>query len=111
MRPRTAIARGAVIKGFIDKLKTESEATTGDDTGIEAVEHSARALVLYDKINTPQVTSTVARFNIGTDFLGEYDEDIHLAKDKIWHEGYGKWMAENQMIWFLKRVCHVKARF
>ncbi|KAF2649412.1 actin-like ATPase domain-containing protein [Lophiostoma macrostomum CBS 122681] len=110
MRPRTAIARGAVIKGFIDKMKTDSEETADDDVGINALEQSARSLVLYDKFIAPQVTSTVARFNIGRNYMKEYNESIHIPEDKVWSEEYGKWMVNDQMKWFVKRGDNVAGR-
>ncbi|KAF2814241.1 actin-like ATPase domain-containing protein [Mytilinidion resinicola] len=86
MRPRTAICRGAVIKGFIDGCSAV------DTSGLDSM-----------TISPIQVTSTVSRFSLGMKIGIPFDENKHLQKDKEWSIVEEKWMEYNQMQWFLKK--------
>ncbi|KAF6812740.1 Heat shock 70 kDa protein 12B [Colletotrichum musicola] len=70
LKPRTAICRGAVTKGFLDG------GSVSDGDVIDVDGHI---------INTPiRVASTVSRASYGIKFRTEYDESIHLTEDKTW---------------------------
>lgn len=72
---RTAICRGAVLKGF------ESHCKLGG-----------------------RVTSTIARASLGIVVCPQFVEGKHLHKDKRWCKKELEYKADNQMCWFLKRV-------
>lgn len=74
MRPRTAICRGAVIKGFLE--------------GGAA---------------TISVTSTVSRSNIGVKSDAKFDSGKHNKSDKYWDSQEGLYKARNQMDWYVKK--------
>ena len=87
MRPRTAICRGAVFKGFLDGV--------ADEGGSK-----------FDVDKSPiSVTSTIARQSFGTAKWVPFIEGVHLDADKEWDDDEGEWKANNQMDWFLKKVC------
>lgn len=79
---RTAICRGAIVKGFLDG---PSAAMTG----------------------TPvlSVVSTIARQSLGVAYSPLFDESRHLEKDRDWDGDEGVWRASNQMMWYLQKVC------
>ncbi|KAI1272591.1 hypothetical protein F5Y07DRAFT_403302 [Xylaria sp. FL0933] len=79
VKPRTAICRGAVIKGFLEEPKPDD----------------AQAPIM--------IASTVARASYGVMFQTPFNPLRHLLKDKIWDENEETWMASNQMKWYLKR--------
>ncbi|KAK8014234.1 hypothetical protein PG990_007530 [Apiospora arundinis] len=78
MKPRTAICRGAVFKGFLQEK---------------------------DKLPTPfiKVTSTISRASYGIEFNMPFNKHQHLEEDKLWDRHEDRWMATNQMRWYLKR--------
>ncbi|KAI0799127.1 hypothetical protein GGR55DRAFT_684312 [Xylaria sp. FL0064] len=79
VKPRTAICRGAVIKGFLEEPKS-------------------------DDAQTPiMIASTVSRASYGIRFCTPFNALEHLEKDKIWDPDEERWMASNQMQWYLKR--------
>ncbi|RYP67404.1 hypothetical protein DL770_008631 [Monosporascus sp. CRB-9-2] len=88
MKPRTAICRGAVFKGFLDGMGG------GNETQLNA--HMVAAPI--------KVTSTISRASFGTNYRALFDEDKHLPQDKEWDANEGLWRAANQMEWFLRRV-------
>ncbi|OLN95475.1 Heat shock 70 kDa protein 12B [Colletotrichum chlorophyti] len=89
MKPRTAICRGAVYKGFLDGLGVaEGNLVKPNGTVIEA---------------PIKVTSTVSRASYGIKFRDKYDETKHLREDKQWDDDEGCWRAKNQMEWYLRR--------
>ncbi|KAM7207415.1 hypothetical protein V8F20_002295 [Naviculisporaceae sp. PSN 640] len=75
MRPRTAICRGAVIKGFL--------------------EGSNPAPI--------SVTSTISRTNIGIRAGSPFDSTKHNEADKYWCPILGEYRARNQMTWYLRK--------
>ncbi|KOC12074.1 hypothetical protein AFLA70_48g004071 [Aspergillus flavus AF70] len=77
---RTAICRGAIVKGFLDG---PSAAMTG----------------------TPvlSVVSTIARQSLGVAYSPLFDESRHLEKDRDWDGDEGVWRASNQMMWYLRK--------
>ncbi|KAF2682390.1 actin-like ATPase domain-containing protein [Lentithecium fluviatile CBS 122367] len=90
MRPRTAICRGAVIKGFIDGLSA----------GGVISQDSLAAINIEAPI---KVTSTVSRFSLGMSYRSPFDVSQHLTEDREWDSDEEVWKAGNQMQWFLKR--------
>jgi hypothetical protein len=80
---RTAICRGAVVKGFLDA----PDATGATDAPLSVV-------------------STIARQSLGVMFASVFDEDVHLIKDRYWDDHEGIWRASKQMRWYLRKVCY-----
>ncbi|KAK2006639.1 actin-like ATPase domain-containing protein [Colletotrichum eremochloae] len=76
-RSWSAICRGAVIQGL-----TRRNAVAGLSMGVK---------------------SRVARVSYGTVFYEEYDQKLHLDIDRTWNEEEMKWMASNQVHWYLKQ--------
>ncbi|KAI0430723.1 hypothetical protein F5Y09DRAFT_307087 [Xylaria sp. FL1042] len=85
MRPRTAICRGAVIKGFLDVVSQDQS-------------KSVKADMLPIK-----VTSTVSRASYGATYRCPFVPGTHLEIDKVWDDDESIFMAANQMEWYLKR--------
>ncbi|KAI1425003.1 hypothetical protein F5Y12DRAFT_397991 [Xylaria sp. FL1777] len=85
MRPRTAICRGAVIKGFLDVVS-------------QGQSNSLKAEMLPIK-----VTSTVSRASYGARYRCSFVPGTHQEIDKVWDDDESKFMAANQMEWYLKR--------
>ncbi|KAI1204683.1 uncharacterized protein F4807DRAFT_454509 [Annulohypoxylon truncatum] len=85
MRPRTAICRGAVLKGFLDGAAQDQS-----DNSI------VKALPI-------KVTSTVSRASYGTSFATPFIPGTHLEADKVWNHLECKYMARGQMSWYLRR--------
>ncbi|KAI0440360.1 actin-like ATPase domain-containing protein [Xylaria telfairii] len=86
MRPRTAIYRGAILKGFLDV-----------PTVMEGVSRHI------------SVASTIARRNLGVASEELFKEGVHDQKDKYWDAREGVWRARNQMRWYLKMAQSVSA--
>ncbi|KAM7215780.1 hypothetical protein V8F06_008803 [Rhypophila decipiens] len=86
MRPRTAICRGAVIKGFLDGGGGSSPDAQG-------------------MINGPpiSVTSTISRSNIGFVVRQYFDHRKHDIADRVWEPKEGLYKALNQMAWYVKK--------
>lgn len=84
MGSRTAICRGAVYKGFLDNLTTLTSLSS-------------------EKLPI-KVTSTISRSSYGSKFKCGFTTGTHEEADKIWDEDEYRYMAENQMQWYLKRV-------
>ncbi|KAH9212086.1 hypothetical protein DL95DRAFT_464318 [Leptodontidium sp. 2 PMI_412] len=82
MGPRTAICRGAVYKGFMEGA--------GGNVG-------------EDEPNMISITSTVSRLSFGIVKYVPYVAGQHLDADRVWDMHECKWMASNQMDWYLKR--------
>ncbi|KAI1170296.1 actin-like ATPase domain-containing protein [Nemania sp. FL0916] len=80
MRPRTAICRGAILKGFLDVPSAAGGASS----------HVS-------------VVSTIARRNLGVSSNKIFVEGVHNAKDKYWDEDEGIWRARLQMNWYLRK--------
>lgn len=77
-RPWTAIFRGAVIRGLSDaEIKSKKSS---------------------------MVISRVSRVNYGITFQTTFHETEHDAADKLWDSRELRYMATNQMEWYLKRV-------
>ncbi|TGJ86878.1 hypothetical protein E0Z10_g1906 [Xylaria hypoxylon] len=79
IKPRTAICRGAVMKGFLE----------------EPDQHGVSAPIM--------IASTVSRASYGIDFLAKFDTLHHVEEDRVWDYDEALWMARNQMTWYLKR--------
>ncbi|KAI0112712.1 actin-like ATPase domain-containing protein [Hypoxylon sp. NC0597] len=78
MGPRTAIGRGAVLKGFLDNQPEE---------GIPRI----------------AVTSTISRANFGIRYYMPFLKSIHLEEDRIWDNIKEEWVADNQAHWYLRK--------
>ncbi|KAH9226360.1 hypothetical protein K456DRAFT_1754919 [Colletotrichum gloeosporioides 23] len=78
IKPRTAICRGAIYKGFLEK--------------------PSGAIV-----PPIEVTSTVSRYSYGIKYVTGYNKAQHLPVDKMWDEHENQWRARNQIKWYLKR--------
>ncbi|KAF3798999.1 hypothetical protein GCG54_00010672 [Colletotrichum gloeosporioides] len=76
IKPRTAICRGAIYKGFLEKPS---------GTIVPPIE----------------VTSTVSRYSYGIKYVTEYNKAQHHPEDKMWDGS--QWRARNQIKWYLKR--------
>ncbi|KAI0972386.1 hypothetical protein F4678DRAFT_430149 [Xylaria arbuscula] len=85
MRPRTAICRGAVIKGFLDVVS------------------QGQSKKLKPDMLPIKVTSTVSRASYGAKYRCPFVAGTHDEIDKAWDEDEAVWMAANQMEWYLKR--------
>jgi hypothetical protein len=92
MKPRTAICRGAVFKGFLD----------GKASGLDNDDDNIAARI--------RVTSTISRASYGVKYQTSFDDDMHLEADKAWDSDEGDWMATNQMNWYLKRGDNVSKK-
>ncbi|KAI1162283.1 actin-like ATPase domain-containing protein [Nemania serpens] len=80
IRPRTAISRGAILKGFLD------------------------APSMAEGVLCPvSVASTIARRNIGVTVDALFREGVHKEKDREWDEDEGVWRAKSQMRYYLKK--------
>ncbi|KAL3474035.1 hypothetical protein BJX99DRAFT_232290 [Aspergillus californicus] len=86
MKPRTAICRGAVYKGFLDG---------GSDSGAQQNGYGVPAPI--------SVTSTISRTSIGVVYHASFDPTKHLEEDKSWYPDEGEWRANNQIEWYLQR--------
>ncbi|KAM0424774.1 hypothetical protein ACHAPT_010084 [Fusarium lateritium] len=49
-----------------------------------------------------KVESRIARMSYGITYWEPYNEHLHRRDDMVWSESNYKYMARNQMIWFLK---------
>ncbi|KAI0543985.1 hypothetical protein F4679DRAFT_566597 [Xylaria curta] len=85
MRPRTAICRGAVTKGFLDI------ATQGGSNNVNV------------DLLPIKITSTISRASYGSNFMCHFDPRLHDEIDKVWDEDSHADMAIRQMEWYLKR--------
>ncbi|KAF3006150.1 hypothetical protein E8E14_006879 [Neopestalotiopsis sp. 37M] len=81
-KPRSAICRGAVYKGFLD--------------GVEMPERIARNLPV-------QVASTIARASYGMEYRVPFDQYKHAREDKEWDDDELNWKAKGQMEWFIRK--------
>ncbi|KAI0904020.1 actin-like ATPase domain-containing protein [Ustulina deusta] len=80
MRPRTAICRGAILKGFLD---------------VPSVAEGASSHI--------SVVSTIARGNLGVAVDCVFEEGVHNQRDKFWDADEGVWRARRQMQWYLQK--------
>ncbi|KAI1204680.1 actin-like ATPase domain-containing protein, partial [Annulohypoxylon truncatum] len=81
MRPRTAICRGAILKGFLDAPSI--------------------ALAASAHVN---VASTIARQNLGIEYRPLFDKTIHNKRDRFLDENEGVWRV-TEMQWYLQKIC------
>ncbi|KAI1451648.1 actin-like ATPase domain-containing protein [Annulohypoxylon moriforme] len=86
IKPRTAISRGAVFKGFLNNRANMNE------TQKSKLPHSPIA-----------VTSTISRAHFGVDYWEEFIPGYHLEEDRVWDSTEDVWKANNQMHWYLKK--------
>ena len=50
------------------------------------------------------VISTIARASLEVRFHEPFEEGKHLEEDKLWNEDEGRYYAEDQMWWYLRKV-------
>ncbi|KAI1758900.1 actin-like ATPase domain-containing protein [Hypoxylon sp. FL1150] len=86
MNPRTAISRGAVYKGFLHCQDSKEGTSQAKTTNPPIV-----------------VTSTIARANFGVVINAPFREGKHLEEDRCWDTLEQKWMAGNQMEWYIMK--------
>ncbi|KAI5864716.1 hypothetical protein GGS23DRAFT_561506 [Durotheca rogersii] len=96
IRPRTAICRGAVFKGFLEPVDT-------GDGQLKFFDHIIPAPIA--------VTSTVSRASYGTVCRATFNSREHLEADRVWSSDEGMWKADNQMAWYLKRGENVSKKY
>ncbi|KAM6516180.1 hypothetical protein FALCPG4_014371 [Fusarium falciforme] len=88
MRPRTAICRGAVYKGFMSGTASSNR-----------------------ECHIPiQITSTVSRASYGVWHRTTFDPEVHLQQGKVWDETSHEWEAGNRMTWYLKKGENVSTK-
>ncbi|KAJ5393608.1 uncharacterized protein N7487_011249 [Penicillium crustosum] len=76
IRPRTAICRGAIYRGFLD---AESMSHDGDK-GMKGL-----------NVESPiSVTSTISRMSLGTPCYSKYDPSIHSKDELEWNSDEGE---------------------
>ncbi|KAL3474643.1 hypothetical protein BJX99DRAFT_231373 [Aspergillus californicus] len=80
IRPRTAICRGAIFKGFLDGP-------------------SAAAPTM----NPVSIISTIARQSLGIVYAPVFEDGTHEREDRYRDEKEGIWRANNQMQWYLQK--------
>ncbi|KAL4917172.1 hypothetical protein BDW62DRAFT_88269 [Aspergillus aurantiobrunneus] len=86
IKPRTAICRGAIYKGFIHLSESNASHPGGYD---------------YKSI---AVVSTISRISIGKEYWRDFDSSKHLEEDRKWDKNQEKWRADHQMQWFIRKV-------
>ncbi|KAK2765804.1 hsp70 family chaperone [Colletotrichum kahawae] len=57
-----------------------------------------------------KIASRIARISYGTTFYETFNPTIHLNIDRAWDEKEMKWVANNQVQWYLKQVRPTKRR-
>ncbi|KAL4812323.1 hypothetical protein BDW67DRAFT_127450 [Aspergillus spinulosporus] len=85
IKPRTAICRGAIYKGFLHLSESNPNHQGGYD---------------YKSI---KVVSTISRISIGKMYWADFDESKHLEEDRKWDYNKEKWRADHQMQWFIRK--------
>ncbi|KAI1809459.1 hypothetical protein GGS20DRAFT_297535 [Poronia punctata] len=80
VKPRTAICRGAVVKGFTEK----QNGRLGPEPLIA-------------------IASTVSRASYGILYHTEFSEYVHLKEDRVWCPHREEYRANDQTRWYLKR--------
>ncbi|MDI1486535.1 MAG: hypothetical protein OHK93_005766 [Ramalina farinacea] len=86
-RPRTAICRGAIYKGFHQAMTHPEQSNNR----------------ILDMAPAVSVISTVARTSLGIRFDTPFIEGKHLKKDKRWDEDEGIYLATRQMEWYIRK--------
>ncbi|KAI0891531.1 actin-like ATPase domain-containing protein [Annulohypoxylon nitens] len=86
IKPRTAISRGAVFKGFLNNRENVDKFNRGK-------------LPLYPIA----ITSTISRANFGITFWKKFEFGKHPEEDRVWDDTEDEWKARNQMHWYLRR--------
>ncbi|VUC36482.1 unnamed protein product [Clonostachys rosea] len=84
VKPRTAICRGAIFKGFLER-----------PTDNPNFPKTAMAPM--------SVVSIIARSSLGVSYSELFQYGVHREEDKYLDESEGVWRAKNQMRWYLKK--------
>ncbi|KAI0139600.1 actin-like ATPase domain-containing protein [Hypoxylon sp. NC0597] len=91
IRPRTAICRGAIFKGFLDgPTQSTAEASPGE-------KHPPKVT------SGISVASTIARQSLGLVVSERFEAGKHLEEDKYYDRDEGHYFVSNQMQWFLEK--------
>ncbi|KAI0517987.1 hypothetical protein F5B22DRAFT_654313 [Xylaria bambusicola] len=91
----SAICRGACLWGLEQPLTTKSA-----DTGPQSPRMGAEVL--------GTVASRISKYSYGIKILEPFDIRKHEWHDRCWSPANGGWMADNQMLWMLKRIDRAK---
>ncbi|KAL2820152.1 hypothetical protein BDW59DRAFT_164765 [Aspergillus cavernicola] len=93
---RTAISRGAVYKGFAEDQRMGAE----DEDG-----HSGGMKIFHDIPAPIRVTSTIARYSLGTSHYTHFDPSTHDKSDPDygWHSEEGAYVIKNQVKWYIRK--------
>ncbi|KAL8852862.1 MAG: hypothetical protein Q9221_002238 [Calogaya cf. arnoldii] len=86
IRPRTAICRGAIFKGFLDASSTGQANKEAPNTNVRS------------KVS---VVSMIARLSLGVAFDEDFVEGKHRPEDRYRNKLEGVWRAHNQMEWLI----------
>ncbi|KAF7168213.1 hypothetical protein CNMCM5623_001283 [Aspergillus felis] len=78
-RTRTAICRGAILKGLMD------------------------APIFAFVPNAPSVLSTISRMSLGIKIRVPFKKGTHLREDRDWDEHEQRYFAQNQMDWYISK--------
>ncbi|CAI7672421.1 unnamed protein product [Penicillium discolor] len=82
IRPRTAICRGAIYRGFLDAESMSQD----DNKGMKGI-----------NVNSPiSVASTISRLSLGTTCYRKYDPAIHSKDELEWNSDEGEDVATKQ---------------
>ncbi|KAI2620987.1 actin-like ATPase domain-containing protein [Hypomontagnella submonticulosa] len=91
IRPRTAICRGAIFKGFLDgPTQSTSDAASGEKYTPKVT-------------SSVSVASTIARQSLGLVMATTFEDGKHLNEDRYWDDDEGRFFANNQMQWYLEK--------
>lgn len=86
IRPRTSICRGAVFKGFMDRLSVEPD--------------GKRVFKLERQVS---VISAIARVSLGVMYTVRFIEGVHREEDRFWDHDKGDFRVPCQMMWYLRK--------
>ncbi|CAI7577109.1 unnamed protein product [Penicillium viridicatum] len=91
MKPRTAICRGAVYKGF---AQDQSMGAEDDDDDFKPL-----------RVAPITVTSTISRYSLGMPHYSTFDPSIHSKSDPDyqWHDDEGAFVMYNQVTWYIRK--------
>ncbi|KAJ5782153.1 hypothetical protein N7457_003927 [Penicillium paradoxum] len=89
MKPRTAICRGAIYRGFLDAESLSNEGNDGNEQGMKGL-----------NVKSPiSVASTISRMSLGTTSYHKYDPLKHSTDELEWLSDEGEYVATKQMEW------------
>ncbi|KAJ5603968.1 hypothetical protein N7537_006924 [Penicillium hordei] len=91
MKPRTAICRGAVYKGF---AQDQSMGAEDDDDDFRP-----------QRVAPITVTSTISRYSLGMPHYQKFDPSVHSKSepDYKWHDDEGAFIIDNRVTWYIRK--------